>query len=204
MAEPVRQLHPVPGEVPADAPSYGQLAERNAELERLLEIETGKLQGAWLEIERLKKLDPATAQRQHERHDEAVALHADWQRATRHPRTSLDYGKDSRCERYLWALEHAERRVKKEKPLREWLAGRFPDLDNAAYARILCRLAFAGAGFDPYERENKNGSVERYDDPTTIFKNAASFQRHVKRAPADAFEWVAVAEYEHDEDQAAA
>lgn len=71
----------------------------------------------------------------------------------------------------------------------KWSADRFfllrPYLMDDGLELVKC--AIAGAASDPHRasRPNKNGHVETYDSLETIFKNRASFERHVNRAPRE-------------------
>lgn len=50
---------------------------------------------------------------------------------------------------------------------------------------IGCLKAVAGAAFDPYVGELKNGNADRKDDFELIFRNKAKFKSFVKRAPGE-------------------
>lgn len=170
MAEPVRHLRLIDaetGEVHEDGcPNCGEKDEA-------LSIAHRKLQGAWLQIARMEK-DVESEQEDHDDRPLVEALHAQWQEECKRARSELDMGKDSRFEAYLRGLKLGRKLARK-------LGLKLPPAD-------MCRLGIAGAAFDPYTRQMRNGGVERYDDPTTIFKNAASFERFVNRAPVEARE----------------
>lgn len=169
MSEPARHLRVVDtetGEVHEGCPNCSDLTAKLEEAHR-------KLDGAWLENRSLKK----DYEREHIEHDDrprVEALHAFWQAECSRPRSALDFGKSSRFEAWLRGLKLGKRMAKKLK------------LDLSPDE--MCRLAVMGAGFDPYTNQLRNGAVERYDDPTTIFKNLASFERFVNRAPREARE----------------
>lgn len=78
-------------------------------------------------------------------------------------------------------------------PNSKWTPDRFwdiePFLTNGKYApteqgRIdLCRRAIAGAAFDCFVTQRKNGSAKRHDDWDLIFRNASKFEEFCNRAP---------------------
>lgn len=137
-------------------------------LKELLEITHSKLDGAWAENAKLKK-DHEQEQLAHPDRERIEALHAFWQAECGHPKADLDFGRDSRFEAYLRGLRLA-RKVAKKLEL---------DLD----AEALCRRAIQGMAYDPFKRQARNGTIEKFDDPTTIFKNAANMGKFVNRAP---------------------
>lgn len=55
--------------------------------------------------------------------------------------------------------------------------------DKKRYGEEMCRRAIAGAAFDPFITQLKNGKQERHDHWELIFKSAKNFERFCNKAP---------------------
>lgn len=70
---------------------------------------------------------------------------------------------------------------------RFWLV--HPFLSNARYGKTMrdrvavCRLAINGAAFDAFTKVRKNGTVQRFDDWSLIFRDAAHMEEFANKAP---------------------
>lgn len=51
--------------------------------------------------------------------------------------------------------------------------------------KLMCLRAIAGAAFDPFISQRRNGSRKRHDDLDLIFRSRSKFQEFCNKAPAD-------------------
>jgi hypothetical protein len=100
------------------------------------------------------KRDLTTQARQHPMYEDVKALFAHWTRACRHPRSQFT------ADRF-------------------WLMQPFFERHGEA----MCKRAIAGAAFDPMTKQRKNGSIQRFDDISLIFRSESHFESFVNRAP---------------------
>jgi hypothetical protein len=70
-------------------------------------------------------------------------------------------------------------------PRSKWTADRFWTLAPllAEYGMETCRQAIRGAAYDPATRRRRNGTIERFDQFSLIFRNADKLESFVNRAP---------------------
>lgn len=80
-----------------------------------------------------------------------------WRKACRHPRSGF------KTEHFEMALPYFE--------------------DKEHYGEEMIRRAIAGAAFDPFITQMKNGKSERHDHWSLIFKTSKTFERFCNKAP---------------------
>lgn len=164
-AEPLEHEAPALWLVKQDT---GEIVGRRPELrEALKTIE--RLELELQDVERERRTQRAVIKRLYaelerdrqiyERRDEVAAIFAEWAQVCGHPNTRLT---DDRFDAIRRLLE-----VTKPKP----------------YPREAFTAAFAGAAFDAYRKQRRNGSWERFDDLTLICRDGTKFESFIKRAP---------------------
>lgn len=106
--------------------------------------------------------DRAIEAREHELWPVGESIFRDWRKRCRHPRS-------------VWT------------PDRFWLIE--PFLTNQKYGAALddrialCRRAIAGAEFDAFRTERRNGSVKLHNDWDLIFRSSDRFEEFCNKAP---------------------
>lgn len=96
---------------------------------------------------------------------EALGIFDWWRIACNHPDVSFTY------EEFELIAPHLRRAPKKE-------------------AHYNCLEAIAGAAFNPFEAELKNGNIDRKDDWELIFRNRGKLRSFQQRAPKDWRRWL--------------
>jgi hypothetical protein len=86
--------------------------------------------------------------------DTAAELFGEWKLACRHPRSA-------------WTVDRFETVA----PLLE------------KYGVAMCRRAIAGAAFDPYRTTRRNGTEQRHDDFSLVFRDAGRLESFANRCP---------------------
>lgn len=141
-------------------------------------------------------LDPVHCDECRRKNDEIAGLERDvrgW--AVRYAELKRDRDADAR-EHDMWPVgQQVFRQWRRDcrHPRSVWTADRFwllePFLTNPRYGKTtedrtrLCLLAVAGAAFDAFTVQRKNGSSKRFDEWERIFESAGSFEEFCNRAP---------------------
>lgn len=177
-AEPARHLRPAPEptELVVLNPATGEqtsLAEYTQALQDQIDGLDRDIRGWRTRFANLKR-DKAQEAREHELWPQGVKLFALWKQECKHTRSAFTQDRFWLVLPYLGPQPDALVAAAERLGIKE---------DPEPYGPVICRMAVAGAAFDPYVTKRRNGSINRHNGWELIFKSAGKVEEFANRAP---------------------